>query len=148
MNGGSLLELTHIPPEKIAAYNATHYKVGLGQDGFILRIGEPSAGLRARYDAYAISCAVFITAFNPYGQDQCDNANDAAQALLQAALMDLTALVTEGAGADPTGAWPPEKSFLALGIDEDTAAQLGRTFHQDAVVWAGSDAVPKLLLLR
>jgi len=113
-----------------------------------MRIGEPSAGLGARYDAHAISCALFITAFNPYGQDQSDNANDAAQARLQAALMALTGFVTEGAGADPTGAWPPEKSFLALGIDEDTAAQLGRTFHQDAVVWAGSDAVPKLLLLR
>ena len=142
------MELTNISPEKIAAYNATHYKVGLGKDGFIMRIGEPSAGLRARYVAHAISCAVFITAFNPYGQDQSDNANDAAHARLQAAIMDLTGLISEGAGADPTGVWPPEKSFLALGIDEDTAAQLGRTFHQDAVVWVGSDAVPKLLLLR
>jgi hypothetical protein len=148
MNGGLLLERTLIPSEKIAAYNATHYKVGLGQDGFILRIGEPSGELRSLYAAHAISCAVLITAFNPYGQDQGDRANEVAHARLQEALLKLTDLVKEGAGIDPSGAWPPEKSFLALGIDEDTAARLGRTFHQDAVVWAGSDAVPKLLLLR
>jgi hypothetical protein len=148
MIGGLLLERTNISNEKIEAYEATHYRVGLGQDAFILRIGEPSAGLRARYDNHSISCAVFITAFNPYGEDQSDSANDAAQARLQEALMALTGLIIEGAGADPTGAWPPEKSFLALGIDEHTAAHLGRTFHQDAVVWAGNDAVPKLLLLR
>jgi hypothetical protein len=104
--------------------------------------------LRSRYAAHAISCAVFITAFNPCGRHQTDRANEAAHARLLAALLKLTRLVTEGAGIDPTGAWPPEKSFLALGIDEDTAAQLGRTFNQDAVVWVGSDAVPKLLLLR
>jgi hypothetical protein len=148
MNGGLLLERTLIPSEKIAAYNATHYKVGLGQEGFILRIGEPSGELRSLYAAHAISCAVFITAFNPRGQHQGDRANEAAHARLRAALLELTGLVTEGAGIDPTGAWPPEKSFLALGIDEDAAARLGRTFHQDAVVWAESDAVPKLLLLR
>ena len=55
--------------------------------------------------------------------------------------------VIEGAGY-PAGAWPRELSYFALGIDEGAARQLGRRFDQDAVVWAGADAVPKLLLLR
>ena len=50
--------------------------------------------------------------------------------------------------ADPIGAWPEEKSFLALGVGEDTARKLGNRFRQDAVVWVRSDAVPRLLLLR
>ena len=54
----------------------------------------------------------------------------------------------DGAGADPTGAWPAEKSFLALGVGEEAARNLGNCFHQDAVVWVGPDAVPRLLLLR
>jgi Protein of unknown function (DUF3293) len=55
--------------------------------------------------------------------------------------------VIEWAG-HPSGAWPPELSFFALGISERAARDLGRRFDQDAVVWAGADAVPRLLLLR
>jgi len=143
-----MLERTNISNEKTEAYEATHNRVGSGQEAFIMCIGEPSAGLRALYEVHSVSCAVFITAFNPFGGHQSDTANDAVHASLQEALIDLTDLIIEGAGADPTGAWPPEMSYLALGIDEDAAAHLGRTFHQDAVVWAGSDAVPKLLFLH
>ena len=58
------------------------------------------------------------------------------------------AMVRGTTAADPTGAWPEEKSFLALGVGEDTARKLGNRFRQDAVVWVRSDAVPRLLLLR
>jgi len=63
-------------------------------------------------------------------------------------LRTLTPYTIEGVGADPAGAWPEEKSYFALGINEDTARQLGMRFHQDAVVWVGPDAIPQLLLLR
>jgi hypothetical protein len=35
-----------------------------------------------------------------------------------------------------------------LGLDLDTSCALGREFHQNAIVWAGEDAVPSLILLR
>ena len=63
-------------------------------------------------------------------------------------LRGLYPIVIEGAGADPTGAWPPEKSYFSLGVDLETARVLGRRYQQDAVVWTGKDAIPKLILLR
>jgi hypothetical protein len=54
----------------------------------------------------------------------------------------------EGAGYDPRGTWPEEKSFLVLGLDLETSRALGREFNQNAIVWAGTDAIPRLVLLR
>jgi hypothetical protein len=56
--------------------------------------------------------------------------------------------VIDGDGADPSGQWPAERSYLAFGIDADAARELGRRFQQDAVIWIGKDAIPQLLLLR
>jgi hypothetical protein len=50
--------------------------------------------------------------------------------------------------ADPNGDWLQERSYFALGLDQSAAFELGAKFHQDAVVWAGPDAIPRLLLLR
>lgn len=145
---GFLLSATAIAPEKIAAYQATDYRVGEAGSAFILRIGVPSDDLRRLYTATGQACAVFVTAFNPYGTVQSDEANQADHARLSDHIRSLTPHAIEGVGADPSGKWPPEPSILALGIDNPTARLLGARAHQDAVVWAGSDAVPRLLLLR
>jgi len=142
------LSATSIAPEKIAAYEATHYRVGGSESAIALRIGVPSGDLRRLYQATGQNCAVFVTAFNPYGTVQSDQANQAAHSRLGDHIRSFTTHVIEGDGADPSGEWPPELSFLALGIDNSTARMLGEGAHQDAVVWAGADAVPQLLLLR
>ncbi len=143
-----MLSATSIAPEKIAAYKATHYRVGGSESTFVLRIGVPSRDLRRLYQATGQNSAVFVTAFNPYGTVQSDQANLAAHARLGDHIRSFTPHVIEGDGADPSGEWPPELSFLALGIDDPTARLLGEGAHQDAVVWAGADGVPHLLLLR
>ncbi len=56
--------------------------------------------------------------------------------------------VIEGAGAAPTSGRQEEESFFALGLDLDAARDLGTRYKQDAIVWVGEDAVPKLILLR
>lgn len=56
--------------------------------------------------------------------------------------------IIEGEGLDSSGKWPAEKSFLALGLDLETSSALGREFGQNAIVWAGVDAIPRLILLR
>ena len=139
---------TEIPRDKIEAYLDTHYRVGVGPDAFVLRIGQQSPGLALRYAAIGSDCALFITAFNPLGQEQDDAANQTAHARLGAQLREVSDHVFEGDGADPSGQWPAERSYLAFGIDADAARELGRSFQQDAVVWIGKDAVPQLLLLR
>ncbi len=155
MRGASTLGLmmgvrmarTEIPIEKIEAYLDTHYRVGVGPDTFVLRVGQHSPALALRYAVIGSDCAVFITAFNPLGQKQDDAANEAAHERLREQLGGPSNRVIEGVGADPTDNWK-EKSYLAFGIDAEAARELGRRFKQDAVVWIGKDAIPQLLLLR
>ncbi|MDA1327189.1 MAG: DUF3293 domain-containing protein [Proteobacteria bacterium] len=93
-------------------------------------------------------CGVFITAFNPLGQAQSDETNEIVHSRLGTELKASAIDVIEGAGADPTGAWPEEKSFFALGVDLEAARDLGIRYKQDAIVWAGADAIAQLVLLR
>ena len=37
---------------------------------------------------------------------------------------------------------------LSLGISLELGSQIGTKYGQNAIVWAGSDAIPKLVLLR
>ena len=143
-----MLAQSEISPEKIEAYRVTDYRVGLDERAFTLRIDTRSQALSRLYKTTGQTCAVFITAFNPYGRAQCEEANESAHARLRNSLHGIASEVIEGAGAHPSGAWPAEKSFFALGVSEDTARLLGKEFHQDAVVWAGPEAIPRLLLLR
>lgn len=138
---------TEIPRDKIEAYLETHYRVGIGTDAFVLRVGQHSPELASLHEQNSCDCALFITAFNPFGRKQDDAANHFAHARLGEELREVSENVIEGEGADPAGRWPAERSHLAFGIDADTARELGRRFKQDAVVWIGKDAVPQLLLL-
>ena len=139
---------TEISAEKIAAYRATDYRFGEGLDAITLRIDQASPALLELYARLAHTRGVFITAFNPYGAAQDAAQNEAAHVRLGRELRGLYPIVIEGAGADPAGAWPQEKSYFSLGVDLETARVLGRRYQQDAVVWTGKDAIPKLILLR
>ena len=139
---------SEISEDKIAAYQATHYRVGSGLGGFVLCIGRHSLDLQRLYLSAGQSCGVFITAFNPLGEAQSDEENEAAHAQLGKYLRKNAPLVIEGSGADPAVRWPAEKSYFALGVDEEAAGRLGKRCRQDAVVWVGEDAVPRLMLLR
>ena len=139
---------TDIAPDKLAAYEATHYRIGMGATAPVLRIGMRSADLARMHEDAGVACSLFITAFNPFGMQRPEEENRLAHEELRAALAALSPRLVEGSGGDPGSDWPEERSFLALGIDEATARALGTRFRQDAVVWSGTDAVPRLLLLR
>lgn len=140
--------MLEIPTEKIKAYLDTDYRLGQGLDSITLRIDTRSEALSRLYASSGYTCGVFITAYNPYGQAQNLEANEAEHARLGAELNAMAIEVIEGVGADPTGAWPEEKSFFALGVELEAARNLGIRYNQDAIVWAGRDAVPKLIFLR
>jgi hypothetical protein len=142
------LVASELSADKIDAYNATHYRVRAGDDGFTLRIGRRSPELSRLYHSSSQSCGVFITAFNPFGQIQGDAENETAHSRLGDDLRAASSWVIEGEGADAKGLWPAEKSYLALGVNEESARTLGKRWRQDAVVWVGEDASPKLIALR
>ncbi len=139
---------TQISAQKIDAYLKTDYRFGEGFDAVTLRIEVRSEALSRLYAKLDVTCGVFITAHNPLGQSQSDEANDAANESLAADLAALSTKVIEGVGTDPSGDWPGEKSFFGLGIDLDAARSLGTRYRQDAIVWISADAMPKLILLR
>jgi len=145
---GFLLVQSEISAELIAAYRATHYRVGQGANAFTLRVDVPSETLSRLCIASGHQNALFITAYNPFSQTQSNAANLDAHERLRDILGSQAGMVIESAGADPSGAWPEEKSFLALGVDLVASKRLGIQFGQNAIVWAGEDAVPRLILLR
>ena len=142
------MEKTEIFLDKLAAYRITDYCVDGELEAFTLRIGIKSDSLLRLYKETGVNCGMFITAFNPFGHEQSGEANETEHARLGDELGALCHIVVEGAGDAPSGDWPVEKSFFALGIDSPVARRLGIKYHQDAIVWTGSDAIPQLLLLR
>jgi hypothetical protein len=137
-----------IPPSLVAAYRKTQYRVLDPSGAFVLCLDVPSQSLLSLYQQHDANCAVFITAWNPFSEERTRVANERAQQNLAVALDALNCVVIPGFGDDPSGIWPGEPSLLALGINRRYAEQLGRKFGQNAIVWAGIEAIPRLILLR
>ena len=157
-HGYACMTRPEISAELVAAYRATEYRVrpaaGSGTGSvcpFVLRVDRYSAPLSQLFSASGHRCAAFITACNPFSLPRSLEANHAACGRLRDALIAYVphpGQIIEGEGSGPSGGWPGEESFLALGLDLETSQALGRKFEQNAIVWAGPDAVPRLILLR
>ena len=148
LEGFFMSETTQIHPDKVRAYLATDYRLGHTEHDIILNIGVRSERLAALFTASGVACGAFLTAYNPRGAIQSDEANDRGHAELAAMLRDQALRSIEGSGSEEGTEWPAEKSYFALGLQLDAAKQIGRHFDQDAIVWVGADAVPQLILLR
>lgn len=138
---------TAIAANTLAAYRRAHYCVD-ALPSFVLRVDAPSAALQALQRRHGCACSVFITACNPGSQLLDPQVNALRQRALLEQLRTGAHTLFSGYGRDPDGLWPPEPSFLVLGLELDAAQQLGRRHEQNAVVWSGADAVPRLILLR
>ena len=128
-------------------YHETHYMV-FGPRPFTLRIGAVSPELLAEHRAHELPGSAFVTACNPFSRSLSDEENRARQTTLLADLQRRGLRCIEGHGQHPSNDWPPEPSFLVLGLDRAAACDLGRRWEQNAIVFAGPDAIPELILLR
>ena len=140
--------MSEISLEKIAAYRVTHYRFSASGRTVIMRIDTPCPDLAVLLEISERTCGAYITAFNPYGVEASAEANSKAQSELEALLQSEGYSVIQGEGADPSGEWPPEPSFLVLGVSEARACEIGRQFGQDAILTFSLRAVPTLQLLR
>ena len=136
-----------LDPDTIRAYLDTDYRV-LGAACAPLRIGERNADLAALHAAHGTDCSAFVTACNPLGTLLDEAANAARQSALAARLARGGLRGIEAFGQPRHGDWPGEPSFLVPGLALDAARALGAEFEQNAIVWSGADAVPRLILLR
>lgn len=143
----SAFEGSAISRDLIEAYLATEYRIG-GVLDFALIVGRHHPSLATLMGKHDAGSATVVTAWNPYSQPRPDAENARDQNRLVEELDQRGLVHFPGHGADPTGQWPPEDSRLALSIDLADAGELGRRYRQNGIIWAGGDALPKLLLLR
>lgn len=142
--------MTLIAPALLQAYGETHYKVvaETGLPSIVLRVGEISMPLAGLHSRFGVDCSAFITACNPWSESHSDLENAKRMEKLQHALQVRSLRWLEGVGQHPSNLWPGEPSVLVLGLSLAAARVLAEDFEQNAFVWAGPDARPRLELLR
>ncbi|MBS0374210.1 MAG: DUF3293 domain-containing protein [Proteobacteria bacterium] len=140
------LSATTLSQALIAAYRGAQYAVE-APPAFVLRVGRPSSDLDARQRRHGVRCSAFLTAANPASRAAAAAVNAAAHRRLLERLAIEGWTTLPGRGIDPGGNWPDEASLLALGLPQTRAIELAREFGQAALLVAGEDAVPRLLLL-
>ena len=138
---------SEIPRDVIQAYLETHYHVH-GSAPTTLKVGEANPVLAALHDTADVACSTFITACNPFSEQQEPTRNLELQRALAQTLQQRGFRFIGGIGKHPTNGWPGEESFLTLGLALDDAKALGTQLGQNAIVWSGADVVPQLILLR
>lgn len=143
------VEQSIIPAKLIIHYAATHYRARIDTTEHItLLIGHYCAPLATLLHTYGSQSAVYITACNPLSQTTPPGENQLASTRLYERLFHHSSYVYPGESIDPTGKWPAEASYLALDLNPAAARKLGREFSQNAIVWVGADAIPRLILLH
>jgi hypothetical protein len=138
---------SNIPSHTIQAYLETHYRV-FGDTPTTLKVDEANPVLAVLHEANAVQSSAFITACNPFSQTSDDASNAARQQTLRSELKARELTFIEGIGQHPSNNWPGEASFLVLGLSLDAAKALGAQHGQNAIIWADTDATPRLVLLR
>lgn len=131
----------------VAAYRATRYRV-FAPTPFHLEVDRRSAALDALMRAADVCGAAFVTAWNPHGEPQESGLNRRRQEALRDTLRARGLTFVEGFGSHADDASQGEESLLVLGLDRLAACTLGDELGQNAIVWSGSNAVPRLILLR
>jgi len=142
---------TTLDASLIQAYRETNYGVGINEDphgGFTLMVGSVSAHLLALHKRHGLDCSAYITPCNPLGKAHSPAANETHVTSMRAQLQKRSLRWQAGTGVHPDGQWDGEHSFLILGLSLEPAKSIGMEYRQNAIVWAGKDAVPKLVLLR
>ena len=131
----------------VQAFLETEYRVH-GDEPFTLRVGEICPALAAAHKRHRVDCSAYITACNPFSQILDDEANAERHAALGRELGQRSRASIEGIGRHPSNQWPGEASYLIFGLTLEAAKTLGTRLEQNAIVWAGADALPQLILLR
>ena len=139
---------TAIAKDVITAYRAAHYSFEANGRSIDLRIDQPCPALKPLLGNARCATACCITAWNPLGTDATPQQNEAAQRELLHLLETAKRRFLPASGADPNGSWGPEPGFLVFGVTCGEAIEMGNCFRQNALLWIGADAVPRLLLLR
>jgi len=108
-----------------------------------LRIGEPSAALRALMQARAVATAAYLTAWNPGSEPLPFEANRERNERLRAELRSMGFEYLDGEGGKDD--WL-EESYLVPGLSLEDAHDLASRHGQAAFVFCERDGVPRLVV--
>ena len=133
-----------IDPSLIQSYNETEYHVF--DPVMVLKIGELNPELDSLLLEQGNKDWAFITASNPYSNLLPAGVNGARFALLKEAVKSWLYFEGEGAGTGPL--WKPEQSLLILGINENDAIEIGKSFEQNAIVVGKIHSPPELIIIQ
>jgi hypothetical protein len=116
-------------------------------DGSDIRIrpGHTSPSLDRVLETRAVSTWAYITAWNPGSTELSRSENDVRHARLKEELMHLGYEAFEGHGEPADSDWAPEQSLLVLGVSEEDAVAIGRSFGQSAIVAGERGSTAKLV---
>ncbi|WP_372722682.1 DUF3293 domain-containing protein [Novipirellula sp.] len=129
------------------AYRQTIYWCELPEQSVAIRIGHKHPVLDDALRNEAVNEWAFITAYNPHSTLKTPPQNRAMNERLECEIARLGYSCWHGTGIDPKGKWPPEASFLVVGIEPSSAADLGRKYHQNAIVIGRVGGAAELLFL-
>lgn len=133
----------------IEAYLQTAYCVYV-EDGRkeCLRIGEKSSWLDSLLRFAGQPFAVFITAENPRSKRLDHETNLRRTAELLNELTRLGFAFFEGFGDGQTPDWPPERSFLVVGMNREEGLNLAAQFDQNAYLFVRQNEPVELVWLH
>lgn len=140
-------EESAISPDLIKAYETTEFHV-TAMPPFVLGVNRYCGKLDRLFKNWEASSAAFITAYNPYSESLATEENESRNQRLQADIKNLGFRSIGGFGKHPDGEWESEDSLFVLDISLEGAKELGAAYGQNAIVWCGEDAIPRLVLLR
>ncbi|WP_313569514.1 DUF3293 domain-containing protein [Comamonas terrigena] len=141
---------TLLPAALVQAYRQAWYDVALPARATAsrLQVDVHSPALQQAMRQCGARQACLLTACNPLGAALSPTDNERRMQALRAALQQDGWSWAPALGHDPQGQWPGEDSLLVWHMAPTQSRAWGRHWEQNAVLTVGSDAIPRLLLLR
>lgn len=135
-----------LPAAKLEnAYHNTSYWVEEVRRPFRIRVGKSNPMLENLLAEYGAKSWAYVTASNPRSVPLSYEENERRHAQLLQRAEGLGCRALSGHGVGDEGIWAPEKSLLILGVNRNTACELGRVFGQNAIIFGEQGGLPTLL---
>ena len=130
--------------EVLKAYRVALYEVYTESGNFVFKVGERSPELIALLKSFSTECWAYLTAENPQSHILSSEENAVRTERLEQRLKERGFQFLKGQGRSLDHSWPPENSFLVLGVAEKEAVELAVEWNQKALLIGGSSGVPVL----
>lgn len=117
-------------------YKNTDYWFVVNDRKITLSVGSTNSDFNTLCHDLNCKTGAFITAYNPQSRQLTFDENRERNQQLEAELVGFKGIrYFYGAGQDRSLQWPAEKSFMVLGLSQQTVIDLARRYQQNAFLW-------------